>query len=87
MPCLIHDDLASVDEVLDLDSDIFGVAEVLLEVLVRLLELLDLSQPSRKFGLGVALELLRLLDLLLGPSPLGRDLHEVRGVALRDYRM
>ena len=69
-----------------MNSDALSLGEVLLEILISLLELLDLLEPSSKLSTGVALELLRLLDLLLGPSPLGRGLHEVRRVALRDYR-
>ena len=84
---LVHDNLATIDEVLDLHSDIFGGAEVLLQVLIGLLELLDLLEPSGQLGLGIAFELLGLLDLFLGPPSLGRGLHQVRRVTLGHYKI
>ena len=77
-PTLVHIELAAVDEVLYLDPHVLGCAEVLLQVFVGLFELLDLLESSGQLGLRVALELLGLLDLLLGPSTLGRGLHQVR---------
>ena len=81
----IHVELAVIYEALDLLADMLGVAEVLLEFVVGPLQLLDLGEPPRQFSLSVGLDPLLLLDLLLGPAPLGRDLHEVAGVALGDY--
>ena len=83
---LVHVELASIDEILDLDTDALSLGKVLLQVFVSLFKFLDLLEPSSKLSTGVALELLRLLDLLLGPSSLGRGLHEVRRVTLGDYR-
>ena len=77
--------LAIVDEALDLHSDLLGVADVRLQVVVGPLELLDLGQPPCKFSLGVGLHPARLLDFLFGPSSLGGDLHQMARVALGHY--
>lgn len=70
-------ELPVVDEALHLEADVLGVAEILLEVVVGLLQLPDLGEPACQLGLGVAIGPLRLLDLFLGPPALGGDLHEV----------
>ena len=82
---IVDVELAIIDEALHLEPDVLGVAEVLLEVVVGLLQIPDLGEPPGQLGLGVAIGPLRLLDLFLGPPALGGDLHEVAGVALGDY--
>ena len=62
-----------------------SVTEVSLQVIISFLKLLNLSESPSKFSLGVVVDPLLLLDLFFGPSSFGRDLHQVRGVALRNY--
>ena len=52
-----------------------SVREVLLKFIISPLKLLDLSEPSCQFSLGIGLDPLLLLDFFLGPASLGRDLH------------
>ena len=85
LPRIADVKLAIVDEALDLYSDLLGVADVLLEVLLLLFEPLDLGVLPVKLLLDTVLQPLDLLHLLFGPSPLGGDLHQVRRVALGHY--
>ena len=62
-----------------------SVTEVSLQVIISFLKLLNLSESPSKFSLGVVVDPLLLLDLFFGPSSFGRDLHQVRGVALGNY--
>ena len=62
-----------------------SVTEVSLQVIISFLKLLNLSEPPSQFSLGVVIDPLLLLDLFFGPSSLGRDFHQVRGVALGNY--
>ena len=43
---LVHIELASINEILDLNPDALGLVEVLLEIFIGLLELLDLLESS-----------------------------------------
>ena len=81
----IHSELAIIYESLNLQSHVLSFAEVLLQFIISSFKLLDLSKPSCKFSFGVGLDLLLFLDLLLGPSPLGRHLHEMAGVTFGHY--
>ena len=82
---VVNVECSTIDETLNLESDMLSVTEVSLQVIISFLKLLNLSESPSKFSLGVVVDPLLLLDLFFGPSSFGRDLHQVRGVALRNY--
>ena len=77
MARLVHIELASIDEILNLNSDALSLVEILLQVIIGLLELLHLLESSSELSTCVAFKLFGLFDLLLRSPPLSRDLHQV----------